>query len=127
WRLDERDPLLSPPFEPAHAHEREWPAVRPKRPDPARTFFSLMLLLALSLGGLVVASQLRRDGAAVRCVVVGAPGLPIHVDGRDVGLRTRAGGTTVRLPPGVHRVGLRRDGRAAAERAVEVETGSMCE
>jgi hypothetical protein len=94
--------------------------------DPARTFLSLMVLFALTLGGLVTAAQMHRTGHAVWCVVSATGGLTIRVDSRDVGLRTSDGETRLRLPPGRHRVGLRGEGAPAEERSVEVEEGSTC-
>jgi hypothetical protein len=122
WRLDEPEPRpevrgASPP---------QWSG-RSRRVDPARTFFSLMLLLALALGGLVVALQLRRHGGTA-CTVRGAPGLAIRVDGRDVGVRTRgaASGVALRLPPGRHRVALRQTGGGDQVRTVDVTGPADC-
>ena len=126
WRLDEPEPPPAPPFEESAARASgAWPAVK-RRPDPARTFFSVAVLLALTLGGAVMAKHLRRAGGTVRCLVLGSPGLAIHVDGHDVGLRTLTGGTALKLPPGRHRVELRQRGTVAAERAVQVATGESC-
>lgn len=123
WRLDEPDE----PDEPAaHTHGQSGsglmalPAQRAPRIDPAQLFFSSMLLLALALGTLVVASLLYRDAPAVTCTLEAtSPGLAIHVDGRDVGARTRAGETSLRLPPGRHRIALRGRGAPAAEQIIE--------
>jgi hypothetical protein len=96
------------------------------RHDPARTFFTLMLLLALALGALVVASQLRQGGSSVRCEITGPPGCNLHVDGRETGLRTRVDPLLIRLPPGRHKVGLRGHGAPPGDRAIDVTTADVC-
>lgn len=127
WRLDDVD---QPRIEERVALP-DWPAsavVRPRsRIDPARTFFSMMLLLALALGGLVTALQMRRAGGTA-CTVQGAPGLTIRVDGRDVGVRTLEGeaGVALRLPPGRHRVALRQPSGRDQVRTVEVARSADC-
>lgn len=122
WRLDE-------PNEPAHAaapsFEGGWSGASRPRIDPARTFFSLALLLALTLGALVVATQLRRGGG-VKCEISGPTGSRLRVDGRDSGLRTRTEPLTIRLPPGRHRIGLSGHGAPVIDRTVEVSPGEAC-
>jgi hypothetical protein len=93
--------------------------------DPARTFLSLMVLLALTLGGLV-AAQLYRNSAVVRCRLSAAPGLAVRVDGRDVGVRTRGAGVELKLPPGHHRIALHGPGAPTEERLVEAVAGDAC-
>ena len=123
WRLDEP---AEPPRPAAHPHDGSWPAVRPPVPDPARTFFSLMLLLAIALGGLVVATQMRRGGGVVSCEVTGPPGCAVHIDGRDVGHRTRIDPIGIRLLPGRYRIGLHGQGAPAGVRVVDVHSAEAC-
>ena len=127
WWLDEpqpQQPRISLPSEALDSMQRT-PARRASI-DPARTFLSLMLLLALALGGLVLGAQLHQSSSAVHCVVSAAAGLAIRVDGRDVGQRTRSDETPLRLPPGQHRIGLRGPGAPNDERAVDVASGGEC-
>lgn len=95
--------------------------------DPAQLFFSLMVLLAVALGGLVVGTLLRRSSSLQRCLVEGAPGLELRVDGRAIGLSTSGSGATVRLTPGRHRVGLRGAGAPIGDREVDVMAGTACQ
>ena len=125
WRLDEPDEETTVE---RRAPPERWPPVAVLAPvDPARTFFSLMLLLALSLGGLVTALQIRRS-AGTPCTVVGAAGLAIRVDGHDVGLRTQGESSAVplRLSSGRHRLALRRPSGADQARIVDVGSASEC-
>ena len=124
WRLDEPDEETT--VERRAPTERS-PAAVPAPVDPARTFFSLMLLLALSLGGLVTALQIRRS-AGTPCTVVGAAGLAIRVDGHDVGLRTQGESSAVslRLSSGRHRLALRRPSGADQARLVDVGAAGEC-
>jgi protein phosphatase len=125
WRLDESEVTPTgdaPPSRPAPAPPRR----RSRRTDPARTFFSLMLLMALSLGGLVMAAQMRRGGGAA-CTIVGAPGLAIRIDGRDIGVRTQGpSGVSLRLPHGQHRVALRQPGGSDTVRTIEISQAGDC-
>jgi hypothetical protein len=104
-----------------------WPLLE-RRQDPAKTFLSLMVLVALTLVGLVVGTQLHRAVAGtVRCELSGgSPGAAVQVDGRDVGLRMGAGPTPLRLPAGRHTVGLRVHGAPPRVREVDVLDASAC-
>jgi serine/threonine protein phosphatase PrpC len=130
WRLDEPEtpapapgpaatqlPSLADDGEPA-TESGEPPAPRPMR--QAEVFFSSMLLVALALGSVILASLLYRSAPAVDCTVSSAPGLAIRVDGRDTGARTQGGSTELRLPPGIHRVSLHGPGAPAGERTLDV-------
>jgi serine/threonine protein phosphatase PrpC len=136
WRLDEPDPATVPvdPHEPITGSMPAVPAVQPAAaPAPARAgqpmkqaeiFFSSMLLLALALGSVIVASLIFRNAPSGECLISGgAPGLSIRLDGRDTGARTVEGTTEVRLPLGQHRIGLRGQGAPAYERTVDVASG----
>ena len=129
WMLDEtaetidKTPRALQPVQPAPAPAMALvPAA--KRGDPAKTFFSMMVLLALALSGLVAATQMRNG---VPCTVSSArEGLGIRIDGRDVGLYTTAGGRALKLPAGRHKVGLRGPGAPHDERNVEVSASTAC-
>jgi protein phosphatase len=127
WRLDEME---APPGGPPPT---SWQGAAPAteyghrpRHDPAKTFLSLMVLLAVTLGGLVVGQLLYKNTAVVHCKLAAEAGFSVHVDGRDVGLRTRSGTTELRLPPGNHRVGLRGLGAPSYEREIRAEPGDVC-
>jgi serine/threonine protein phosphatase PrpC len=98
----------------------------PHRQEFAHTFFSAMLLFAMLLGSLIVGSALRRDDAGIPCIVFGAPGLSIRVDGFDTGIRTTPGGTVVRLPHGSHLIGLYGPAGPAGERNVDASYQTSC-
>lgn len=116
-------PLSSPPRPSA-----SYPSPpRPRTHDPAQLFFSLMVLLAVALGGLVVGTLLRRSTGLQRCRVEGEPGLELRVDGRVIGVRTAGDGVTLRLAPGRHRVELCGAGAALGEREVDVVAGTACQ
>ena len=123
WYLDEAEPPPAPPPLPSLTDGTS--ATGWRRHDPAKTFLSLMVMLALALGGMVAGAQLRRSGG-VRCRVAAPAGLALRVDGCDVGLRTGAGDVELRLPPGSHRLGLRGPGAPPGERTVEVREGESC-
>jgi serine/threonine protein phosphatase PrpC len=130
WRLDEPEaPPQAAAAEPAPAETTAVESPGPRTTQPierpvaqAELFFSSMLLLALALGGVIVASLLFRAAPAIECTVsAAAPGLSVRVDGRDTGARTRDGEIAVKLPPGRHRVGLRGPGAPVYERVVEAD------
>ena len=130
WRLDEPTPSATTAQK--SATQRAIPQIAPvpadsfepsRRPDFARTFFSAMLLFALAMASLIVASTLHRGDGAASCTVTAAPGLRIRIDGFETGARTEVGSTQLHLPSGRHRIRLQGPGAPAGEQAVEVGTG----
>ncbi len=126
WRLDEHDQDVASPS--GASSTMATPPIAAPRVDLAQLFFSSMVLLALGIGGFVISALLMRTSPQVACLLATpAPGLSIRVDGRDVGARTRAGTTPLRLPPGRHRLALRGHGAPAYDRVVEAaSSGGAC-
>ncbi|MSP60492.1 MAG: serine/threonine-protein phosphatase [Myxococcales bacterium] len=133
WRLDEPEPAPEGAPGPTQSDVEAVEPARARPVDSAQVFFSSMVLLALALAAVVLSSLLYRSSPRVACIVSAATaGLSIRVDGRDVGARTRAGETPIKLPPGRHRIGLRGAGAPPQELTVEAggagadTSGSAC-
>ncbi len=123
WWLDEER------LPPASPTQFEVTAKSPSIPEQSTVgrvelLFSAMVMLIVALAGIVIATALYRHAPRVECTILSPEGHPIHLNGRDTGVRTQSGGrTTVTLPPGRQRIGR---GDADDEQWIEVAATKAC-
>jgi serine/threonine protein phosphatase PrpC len=138
WRIDPEPRVAAPPIR-VEAHELVPEVVQPaldQAPltDPAsdpglpsragRGRLSLALVLGLLLGSLAIGMAVYRP--SVPCSIRARPGFRLLTDGRDSGMRTVEGSTSVRLPPGHHRISLAGKGAPTESYDLEVSRDRAC-